>query len=170
LSPDTEKMYEEPNENSKKQDEILTFIKDTKLTKHQYETLRSYALSKNVNIFPSYKTISEAKILCYPLQSALKIEKKGVEIDLQHLRNYTINRIIKIQNVTLFQIPQNEKGSLRFVAKWGCGASGHSKYNQNFSDQALSDESIFMISMVPLKLETKTLSGWEIVWKNTRPS
>lgn len=27
-----------------------------------------------------------------------------------------------------------------------------------------------MISMVPLKLETKTSSGWEIVWKNTRPS
>jgi len=171
LSPDTEEMYEEPNENSKEQDEILALIEDTKLTKHQYETLRSYALSKNVNIFPSYKTISEAKILCYPLQSALKIEEKGVEIDLQHLLNHTINRIIKIRNVMLPQIPQNEKGSLRFVAKWGCdGASGHSKYNQNFSDQALSDESIFMISMVPLKLETKTSSGWEVVWKNTRPS
>jgi len=95
------------------------------LIKHQYETLRSYALSKNVNIFPSYKTISEAKILYYPLQSAIKIEEKGVEIDLQHLLNHTINQIIKIRNVTLLQIPQNKKGSLRFVAKWGYdGASG----------------------------------------------
>jgi len=45
-----------------------------------------------------------------------------------------------------------------------------SKYNQNLSNQASSDESIFMISMVPLKLETKTSSGWEVVWKNTRSS
>jgi len=69
------------------------------------------------------------------------------------------------------QISQNEKGSLRFLAKWGCdGASGYSKYNQSFSDKALSDESIFMISMVPLKLEIKTSFGWKVVWKNERPS
>jgi len=40
-----------------------------------------------------------------------------------------------------------KKDSLRFVAKWECDeASGYSKYNQNLSNQALSDKSIFMIS------------------------
>lgn len=171
MSSDTEEICKEPIENDEEQDNILALIEDITLTKHQYETLRSYAISKNVYIFPSYKKLSKAKEQCYPLQSGLKIEEKGVEIDLQHLLNHTINRIIKIPIVTLPQISQNEKGSLRFVAKWGCdGASGYSKYSQNFFDNTLSDESIFMISMVPLKLETKTSSGWEVIWKNERPS
>lgn len=171
LSSDIEEMCEESIENDEEQDKVLALIEDIKLTKHQYETLRSYAISKNAYIFPSYKKLSKIKELCYPLKSGIKIEEKGVQIDLQHLLDHTINRIIKIPNVALPQIPQNEKGFLRFLAKWGCdGASGHSKYNQNFSDKALSDESIFMISMVPLKLEIKTSFGWEIVWKNERPS
>lgn len=109
--------------------------------------------------------------MCYPLKSAITIKEKGVEIDLQHLLAHTASRIINISNVTLPEIPQNGEGSLRLVVKWGCdGASGHNKYNQNFSDEALSDASIFMISMVPLKLEIETSSEWDIVWKNTRPS
>lgn len=55
LSPDTEEIDEEPVKNSKEHNEVLALIQDTKLTKHQCETFRSYALSKNVHIFLSYK-------------------------------------------------------------------------------------------------------------------
>lgn len=64
MSPDTKEIYEEPTENSKEQDKVLSLIQDIKLTKYQYETLRSYVLSKNVYIFPSYKKLFEAKMLC----------------------------------------------------------------------------------------------------------
>lgn len=64
--------------------------------------------------------------------------------------------------------------SLRLIAKWSCdGALGQSKYKQSFADKALSDESIFMISMVLLCLESNILSEYFIrkeVWKNPRPS
>lgn len=68
LSPDIDEIYEEPIEDNKEYDEVLALIQDTKLTKYQYEILHSYALSKNVYIFHSYKKLFETKILCYPSQ------------------------------------------------------------------------------------------------------
>lgn len=46
------------------------------------------------------------------------------------------------------------------------GLSDHSQYKQKFSDGTLADSSIFMISMVPLKLEIKDRNDLKSIWCN----
>lgn len=55
--------------------------------------------------------------------------------------------------------------------KWGCdGSSDQSGYKQSFNqiqDGNISDEYMFMISMVPLCL---TSTDQNVIWNNDRPS
>lgn len=151
--------------------EALTLFEDAKLTKYQYEMIRLHAIAKNADIFPTYKKLYEMKKTCFPSPDAFKISEVGAEVNLQALLDHTINRILLIPNVDLPIMLQGENISLRLIVKWGCdGASGLSKYKQKFDDETLSDESIFTVSMVPLRLETNTLSGWKELWKNPHPS
>lgn len=151
--------------------EALTLFEDAKLTKYQYEIIRLHAMAKNADIFPTYKKLSEVKKTCFPSPDAFQISEAGAEINLQQLLDHTINRILLIPSVELAVAVQNKSMSLRLISKWGCdGASGQSRYKQKFVDETLSDESIFMISMVPLRLEICISSVWKELWKNPRPS
>ena len=49
------------------------------------------------------------------------------------------------------------------------GTSGHSNYKQNFIDTETCDDSIFIISLVPLQLNSSKNPNL-IIWKNPRPS
>lgn len=57
------------------------------------------------------------------------------------------------------------------ISKWGCdGSSSQSRYKQGLSSN-VSDEHLFVISFVPLRLTATNNKGkTEIVWKNDRPS
>lgn len=58
--------------------------------------------------------------------------------------------------------------NLTFIHKWGCdGSSGQSQYKQPFSEAYISDESLFMISLVPLQIQREDNC---ILWKNPHPS
>ena len=47
-------------------DEALSLFVNAKLSKHQYQLLRSSAKQKNADIYPSYNNIRKVKQRCYP--------------------------------------------------------------------------------------------------------
>ena len=59
---------------------------------------------------------------------------------------------------------------LVLVSKWGCdGSTGHSQYKQKASSENLSDNDLFLSSVVPLPLHLEKDSN-TILWQNPRPS
>ena len=60
--------------------------------------------------------------------------------------------------------------SLTLISKWGCdGSSGHSQYKQKFQKQGITDEYLFLISFVSLKLVSND-ENQTIIWQNPKPS
>lgn len=54
------------------------------------------------------------------------------------------------------------------VYKWGCdGSSGHSIYKQKFDDPEKTDEFMFIISLVPIRVLTE---DGQVIWQNPWPS
>ena len=51
--------------------------------------------------------------------------------------------------------------NLNLICKWGCDGSSQDEYKQKFSDPNFSDASVFIISFVPLQLETNVYILWE---------
>lgn len=148
--------------------EALALMVDLKLSKPKYEQLRSQNKNRNADLLPPYYRVVEAKTECYPLKEFITISDFGAEVELQQLLNHTIERLIKTcdQNSIL----ELTEPILRATYKWGMdGASGQSLYKQIFnnnSDNCLDDASIFMISLVPLQVE----SNDKIIWTNPLPS
>jgi len=75
-------------------DEALDFFLDNDLTKQQYINIRLSAKKKNVNIYPTYEQILEAKRKCYPKN--LQVKETSCEINIQDLLDHTIVRIFTI--------------------------------------------------------------------------
>ena len=91
---------------------------------------------------------------CCPSLSSIKVTEKGARVVLQDLFNHKCQGISLIQEVLIELEQSNTESFLVLTSKWGCdGASDQSKYKQKFEDGTLSDESIFMISFVPLTLK-----------------
>lgn len=67
-------------------DEALALIISNKLTKRQYMAIRLGAKIKNVNLYPPYGNILEAKKRCYPENAeALIFNELSAAINLQDL-------------------------------------------------------------------------------------
>lgn len=47
-------------------EKALALCIDSKLSKHQYNNIRSGAIAHNSNLYPSYFQIGKAKLECYP--------------------------------------------------------------------------------------------------------
>lgn len=147
-------------------EEALALITDTKLTKYQYEHLRNQCKLKNYHMFPRYASILAAKKECYPSKTA--ISESGVE--LQSLLDQTVRRLLLVPDIKDNIVTAPEALMLVLESKWGCdGSSGQSVYKQNFLNPNLTDESVFMSSLVPIQL-TDILDSTNIFWKNKRPS
>ncbi|KAL4713612.1 hypothetical protein ACJJTC_016695 [Scirpophaga incertulas] len=80
-------------------DEALGIFIELNLSKAQYENMRSYLITKNCLLFPSYKSIREAKRMCYPPDSSIEITNIKAKIKLQDLLDHTSARLIKIDDV-----------------------------------------------------------------------
>lgn len=146
-------------------DEVVCLIVETKLTKHQYMTLKKFVNNKfSGDVLPSYQKILKAKTKCYP-------EKRNVtetlaEVELQSLLDHTASRIVE-------SLPVSTKNDLAegttaiLIGKWGFdGSTGHSEYKQSFSDSTAEDSSMFVTSYVPLRLMVCD----KVLWKNNTPS
>lgn len=149
------------------EDECIALIEDAKLSKWQYDTIRKRAKGKNANIFIPYDELASARERCYPQHSTMTITERGAVINLQQLLNHTCSRILQIPNLASSFANCNDKISVFMTSKWGCdGASDQSQYKQKFMDGTTADDSIFMISLVPLTLEVDSINGRQIIWRN----
>lgn len=147
-------------------DEALALLIDMKGTRQKYELLRSQAHSRNSELYPPYYKVAEAKQHCYP--GDIDISDVGVHISLQLLLDHTAQRLFQSCDASLFQNMNRKECEL--ITKWGMdGASGQSIYKQIFKDDpagSSSDNSVFMLSMVPLRIR----SCDNIFWTNPHPS
>lgn len=147
--------------------EALALLVDLKLSKPKYEQLRSQNKDRNADLLPPYYRVVEAKAECYPPKEFITVSDLGAEVELQPLLNHTIERLIQTCDHNL--ILEIVEPKLQAVYKWGMdGASGQSLYKQIFNNNSdnPSDASVFMISMVPLQIE----STENIIWTNPLPS
>ncbi|KAF0289881.1 hypothetical protein FJT64_011887 [Amphibalanus amphitrite] len=117
------------------------------------------------SLLPSYKRVSKAKAACLPPQSAIAVEPDQARVKMQQLLNHTATRLLQLQAEVLSSVTTDFPAHLTLHCKWGMdGSSAHSQYKQTGVAQ---DDQMFIVSLVPLQLETR--SG-AIVWRNATPS
>lgn len=148
--------------------EALALMVDLKLSKPKYEQLRSQNRQRNADLLPPYYRVAEAKAECYPPKASITLSDLGAEVELQDLLDHTIDRLLQTCEQKLFADLTEPK--LEATYKWGMdGASGQSLYKQIFhnnSDNCSADASVFMISLLPLEVE----SNDSVIWTNPLPS
>lgn len=72
---------------------------------------------------------------------------------MQALLNHTVERLLLLQNEVIVTLDKSKLSKLCLYTKWGFdGSSGHSLYKQAFHGAEASDSSVFMTSIVPVKL------------------
>lgn len=152
--------FEEPRKVSSL--EALSMMIEAKLSRHQYNIIRTYAKS----VFPSYKEVQKEKKNCYP--SEIKITETCAEVPMQNLLDHTSEKIL-INQINVLEFFQSDtENELKLVSKWGFdGSSGHSQYHQKYLESHESDDKfIFMKCLVPLQLSFNQ----KVLWKNPCPS
>lgn len=150
----------------------LGLMIDAKLSVEQYNIIRQLAKSVNSNLYPPYYLIKEAKSKCYPQEDSITVSDSSAEVQLQPLLDLTIKRICEAQEVVIEQSSTSESSlQCQLISKWGCdGSSAQSRYKQKLcgEDSEYSDENLFSISLVPLRLIHVPTSN--ILWQNPRPN
>lgn len=156
-------LFQHKPDESLPEDEILALFSAINISKWQYQTLRTTLNEKGISKLPSYYKILKAKKSCYPQNPEdINVTETGAKIKLQAILDLTVEKILKITGVDF------DFRTLRLICKWGCdGSSSHSNYKQKHSaGEMFSDSSVFMASLVPLRL----MCGDVTVWENPRPS
>jgi hypothetical protein len=151
-------------------DEALSFFVNAKLSKHQYQVIRSSAKQKNADIYPSYNNIREAKQRCYPSKESFTVTDTLAEVKLQDLLDHTILRIVQAHEILLARVAGKNIQKIVLVSKWGFdGSTGHSEYKQMFSGE-YSDSDLFLTSLVPIQIFTSSSTEEKtVLWWNPRP-
>lgn len=141
-------------------EKALGLLLSLRLTKWQYMILRETAIREGAkDIYPSYYKVQQAKHQCYPPKESVTVTDSSARITLQSLLDITVKRILE-------SLPNDvQDKELNLISKWGFdGASNQSRYKQKMEGDQ-DDSSIFMTSLVPLKLT----AGDETLWKNPKP-
>lgn len=156
------------------QDEALSLLIETRLSKHQYQLLQQTSRGKKCKLFPHYSNVLQAKKRCYPKDTEITITESKASVTLQALLDHTVDRILSIQAEAVEALPSDTVCNLELKCKWGCdGTSSQRNYKQKFIDGECNDDSkIFFTSLVPLELSfvNQESSVKNVVWKNPRPS
>lgn len=152
-------------------EEALLLMVNTKLSTFQYKNMRQQLKTMNANVYPAYYLVQEAKKECYPEEEAFNVTDVSAEVRLQALLDITVKRIIKAQNDIsehLTSLGSNVL-SLRLISKWGCdGSSAQSRYKISIDDAESSDENLFSVTFVPLRLVDDI--SRRVLWQNPRPN
>lgn len=147
-------------------EEALAYYVDSKSTSHSYKQTRKWSMKAGHQVFPSFYSIRQAKLECFPCEDQIIVNETRAEIKLQAILDKTVERLVAAQCDVLKNLSSDS--SFTLISKWGCdGSSGHSTYKQKFSSSDDTDEFLFMFSFVPLQLRDE--SG-NIAWQNPRPS
>lgn len=141
-------------------EKALGLLLSLKLSKWQYITLRESAIREGAkDIYPSYYKVQQTKLDCYPPKESVSVTDSSARVTLQALLDITVTRILQSLSDNL----QNKQ--LQLISKWGFdGASNQSRYKQKMEGEQ-DDSSIFMTSLVPLKLT----DGDNTLWTNPKP-
>lgn len=155
------------------EDEALALFLDLGLSQRKYNLLRLALKMKNIHVLPSYRKILAAKVQIIPKPTI--VSTLSASTPLQSLLDKTAERIL----MTLDEETIEGLCDTHFVlvSKWGCdGSSGQSVYKQRIS-AGISDEYMFMASVVPLRIrkDTNVPSSSNdvqdlLLWKNKTPS
>lgn len=138
----------------------VALIYDLGLSIRKYNILRKTVNNLIEDFFPSYFAIK--KYTDELLPKPIVVSEISAEVPLQSLLNRTVESLIKN-----FKI--NCSMDVVLECKWGFdGSSGHSLYKQTFSGDDRTDEFMFVIAMVPLKISDAQAKTE--VWKNNSPS
>lgn len=142
--------------------QALALYLDLDLSERKYKLLRSVVNGMSDterNIFPSLYTLRQTQNMLLP---NIYSTENSAEVELQALLNSTACSITKIVNL-------QETRELQLICKWGFdGSSGHSQYKQLFSDTSCTDEFLFLVAMVPLRL--RDIQTKKDIWVNPSPS
>lgn len=141
-------------------EKCLALFLSLNLSKQQYIELRQTCIDNGTNQWRSYYEIQQTKAECYPPKN--KITETFAFIELQALLDHTTTRLLQVckENVNLHT-------NLTLICKWGFdGASNQSTYKQHFVNENALDSSVFVTSLVPIKLT----NGSDIIWMNEYPS
>ena len=98
-------------------DKALSLLVEAKLSKSQYQLLRTQAKEHGTNLYPSYHKVKEAKKNCYPEKEYTKVTNSSAEINLQSLLNHTAKRILQIQCPVLATLSADDISNLVLVTK-----------------------------------------------------
>ncbi|GBM39141.1 hypothetical protein AVEN_262463-1 [Araneus ventricosus] len=133
----------------------------------QYQRILEHAENLKYKLYPSYHTVKEAKHLCRP--HSISVTETSAEITFQTLVDHTVSRICHIEFVTeKLRFPTND--ATEVIMKWGCDGSEQNRYKQKFSEENLSDESLFSICVVPLQIHSCKDDSKSVIWKIPVPS
>lgn len=150
-------------------DEVLALFLDSKLTKFQYNAIRSFLIRKNIYSLPHYKKITAAKKRACP---KFEVTETGCSTKLQDILDHSAIRLVKIPEIQNSIIERNEK-RFNLVLKYGCdGTSGFTQYRQAFTESKnVTNNSVVIYGMVPLFLEVKNREDSRLkIWQNENPS
>lgn len=140
----------------------LALYLDLGLTFRKYNILRSTMNSLNSDMFPSYYALKQ--IESQRLPKIQDISDIHAEINLQELLDKTVESLISLVKDKISQLL-----CLTLICKWGFdGSSGHSIYKQKLFNPNSTDEFMFLIAFVPIRL-VDNVSG-NIIWENPTPS
>ena len=105
-------------------------ILDCKLSKQDYQTIRTGAKNKGFDIYPAYNNVLDAKEECIPSEG-IKATDFAAEIGLQELVDHTAKMILENVEISTFQ----PYSTLTMIHKVGFdGSTGQSEYKQVTSE------------------------------------
>ncbi|KAK4884861.1 hypothetical protein RN001_001132 [Aquatica leii] len=146
-------------------EEALAFFIANNLTVRTYKDIQQDAKERGYHAYPCYDYVVNVKEQCYPPVENITVTDISAEVKLNALLNHTASRICK--NI-LGEVLDTSVLNYTLIYKWGCdGSSGHSLYKQPFEDPDNTDEYMFVISLVPIRLQDNPQN---IVWENPRPA
>lgn len=153
-------------------EEALAILIDCDLSKDTYIYLRKCALDKGHDLFPPYHTVQDAKKNCCVTENnSVTVGETRAEVSLQALVDHTAQRLAIVQQPVLQKAVEDGKSNFELIFKWGCdGSGGHSEYKQKFTDDdgSMTDEFVFMYSLVPLQFRFEVVDSNSscVVWQN----
>lgn len=142
--------------------------------KTAYKKVKSCTKTSGEDIYPSYDVIQQSKLECYPRRDAMRITDSSGEIELQALLNLTTKRLF----IVLEKVIETLEDVLGFTMDHKSGmdvSSDHAQFKKK-SDENFCDSSMFLITLVPLRLVAVTQQKDSdqqkevIVWTNGRPN
>lgn len=144
----------------------LSFILKNNFSVNQYKGIKTFGSDHGSDLFPSYKSVHEAKNDCRP-EGIIYMELK-CEVTMQRLLDHTSKRIMKIIEKDLITEMKEKNifiSKFKMISNLGFDGTSHqSNYNQKFESPNVPvtlDSNLFVTTLTPLFMKSSDLNiGW----------